>query len=226
MISLSTWFAVLLATAKQMPCAPMITAVLMPIDLAARGHQRPAGIARIERRVGLDDVLDHAARDASAASGRARRSRRRSRSIRSPADCRSRWRSGRGAASWNRRAARTPGCAPHRRAAARGRCRDRCRAGATSVVRPSVSDSRISLAPLTTCALVSTSPSGEMTTPEPMPPRPAWPLLSRVSTRTTAGPTVSATVDTVSRIGVEQRASPPCGSGGADVVSTGSGSSR
>ena len=31
MISLSTYCAVLLATAKQMPCAPMMTAVLMPI---------------------------------------------------------------------------------------------------------------------------------------------------------------------------------------------------
>ena len=31
MISLTTRFAVLLATAKQMPCAPMIMAVLMPM---------------------------------------------------------------------------------------------------------------------------------------------------------------------------------------------------
>ena len=31
----------------------------------------------------------------------------------------------------------------------------------------------MSRAPLTTCALVSVSPSGEMMTPEPVPPRPA-----------------------------------------------------
>ena len=34
-------------------------------DLAARRDQRAAGIAGIERGVGLDDVLDHAAGDAS-----------------------------------------------------------------------------------------------------------------------------------------------------------------
>ena len=67
-----------------------------------------------------------------------------------------------------------------------------------SVVRPSVSDRRISRAPLTTWALVSVSPSGEMTTPEPVPPRGLPSTRSRVSTRTTAGPTVSTTDDTAS----------------------------
>ena len=64
--------------------------------LAARGHQRPAGIAGVERGVGLDHVLDHAAGGGAQASARARRSRRRSRSTRSRADCRSRSRDGRG----------------------------------------------------------------------------------------------------------------------------------
>ena len=49
------------ATAKQIPCAPMITAVLMPMTSPARRHQRAAGIARVERRVGLDHVVDQAA---------------------------------------------------------------------------------------------------------------------------------------------------------------------
>ena len=29
--------------------------------LAARGDERPAGVARVERRIGLDDIFDHAA---------------------------------------------------------------------------------------------------------------------------------------------------------------------
>ena len=61
----------------------------------------------------------------------------------------------------------------------------------------------MSLAPLTTWALVSDQPvrrdddaGADAAAAAPLP----W----RVSTRTTAGPTVSATVATVSRIGVEQ----------------------
>ena len=56
----STCSAVLAATEKQMPCAPMITAVLMPITSPARVDQRPAGVAGIERRIGLDHVADQA----------------------------------------------------------------------------------------------------------------------------------------------------------------------
>jgi hypothetical protein len=62
MISDSTNCAVLLATAKQIPCAPLMIGI--DADHFGRGrHQRPARIARIERRVGLDDVLDDAAVD-------------------------------------------------------------------------------------------------------------------------------------------------------------------
>ncbi len=60
-----------------------------------------------------------------------------------------------------------------------------------SITRPSASCSRSSFAPSTTWLLVSTSPSGAMITPEPMPP--GRPCALRTSTRTTAGPTLSAT---------------------------------
>ena len=49
------------AIAKQMPCAGRITAVLTPITSPARIDQRTAGVARVERRVGLDDVVEQAA---------------------------------------------------------------------------------------------------------------------------------------------------------------------
>ena len=52
--------------------------------LAARGDQRPAGIAGVERRVGLDHVLDQPAGAGAQATGRAPRSRRRSRSNSKP----------------------------------------------------------------------------------------------------------------------------------------------
>ena len=41
-------------------------------DLARGGDQRPAGIAGVERRVGLDDAVDQPARAGAQASGRAR----------------------------------------------------------------------------------------------------------------------------------------------------------
>jgi hypothetical protein len=59
------------------------------------------------------------------------------------------------------------------------------------MTRPSASINRTSLAPSTTWLLVSTRPSGAIVTPEPTPR--GWPLAPCVSTRSTAGPTLSAT---------------------------------
>jgi hypothetical protein len=60
---------------------------------------------------------------------------------------------------------------------------------------PSGNDSRTRAALPTTCELVSTSPSLAMTTPDPVPPPGSLPSASR-STRTTAGPTRSTTETT------------------------------
>ena len=51
-----------MAMAKQMPCAGAMIAVLTPITSPCDGDQRPAGVARVERRVGLDHVVDQRAR--------------------------------------------------------------------------------------------------------------------------------------------------------------------
>ena len=57
----------------------------------------------------------------------------------------------------------------------------------------------------TTWLLVKTSPSGEITIPEPRPPRWRAPgVLSLVSTRTTAGPNAFGHADDGIRIGIEQ----------------------
>ncbi len=62
------------------------------------------------------------------------------------------------------------------------------------MIMPSVSRSLICFDDPTTWLLVSTNPSGEMTIPEPSPPRPRAPgAVEPVSTRTTAGPTRSVT---------------------------------
>ena len=73
-------------------------------DAAMPVRERAAGVARVERRVGLDHVVDDAADRGSAASGRGPRRRRPSPSRRSRADCRSRRRAGRPAAAPRRRA--------------------------------------------------------------------------------------------------------------------------
>ena len=106
-------------------------------DLAARGHQRPAGIAGIERGVGLDHVLDQPAA-ARAASGRAPRPRRRSPSISKPSGLPI------ATTSWPRLSRfESPNAAlsdrVRNRRAAPGRCQDRCRGCAASITRPSAS---------------------------------------------------------------------------------------
>ena len=68
-----------------------------------------------------------------------------------------------------------------------------------SVTPPSLSRILICFDEPTTWLLVSTSPSGEMTIPEPSPPRcRASGRVATVSTRTTAGPTRSVTPITAS----------------------------
>ena len=64
-----------------------------------------------------------------------------------------------------------------------------------SMTRPSASCTRTSLAPSTTCELVSTRPSGEMITPDPDAPG-ASPARCGPQRARTAGPTTSATVVT------------------------------
>ena len=61
-----------------------------PDQLPCRGGERTARAARVERRVGLDHVLDRPAQSGSAGCGRARTRRRPSPSPRSPAEPRSR----------------------------------------------------------------------------------------------------------------------------------------
>ena len=188
----STKAAVLEATAKQMPCAPMMTAVLMPTTSPARGDQRAAGIAGVQRRIGLDQVLDQPPalpaqraaerRDHAGGDGR----------LRSRADCRSPPPAGRACSAWEL-PSRAPAASPdRRRAAAPGRCRDRRRARARSGGGRRRRDLHCAAAPSTTWLLVRTRPSGETMTPEPTPPRRGRCGLARF-TRTTAGPTASAT---------------------------------
>src|SRR5271166_3333590 len=53
----STYCAVFAAMAKQIPCAPRMIAVLIPTT----SPREAAGIPRIERGVGLDQVVDQPA---------------------------------------------------------------------------------------------------------------------------------------------------------------------
>src|SRR5262245_10302757 len=196
-ISPSTCCAVLLATAKQMPCAPMMTAVLMPITsprddtsgppelpgLSAASVwirssiMRPV-VARNERpSAGMPPTGTGAPRPGGLPMALASCPRR------SPFELPSSAKASERAASARSSARSVSGSMPSSRA---------------SVVRPSVSVRRMSCAPLTTWALVSTSPSGEITTPEPVPPRSLLRPEPPRSTRTTAGPTVSTTDDTAS----------------------------
>ena len=57
-----THFAVLIPVAKQIDCACGIIAVLTPITRPRGIDQRTAGIPRIERGIGLDDIVHEPAR--------------------------------------------------------------------------------------------------------------------------------------------------------------------
>ena len=61
--------AALIGTARPSPIPA--TAVLMPTTRPAAVGERAAGVARVQRRVGLDDVLDEPARPAVARGERA-----------------------------------------------------------------------------------------------------------------------------------------------------------
>ena len=140
------------------------TAVLMPDDAAAPVDERAAGVARVERRVGLDHVVDDAHRAARA--GRQRAAER--------GDDAGGHRAGEAVRVADRddeladaqRAPRrraAPGRAPaRRRAARRGRRAGRRRRLRSVSSRPSVNDAADARggAPSTTCAEVSRKPSG------------------------------------------------------------------
>ena len=184
------------ATEKQMPCAPMITAVLMPITSPAELTSGPAGVARIERGVGLDHVADQAAvlgpqraadgADDAGGDGRLEAER----VADGDGDL------ARRARSWNWRGVPPARSRASRRAARQGRCRGRGPAARAPNLRPSDSDTVISLAPSMTWLLVRISPSGETTTPEPVPSAAAPVAHAGDRTCTTDGATVSTTSTT------------------------------
>jgi hypothetical protein len=185
---------VLLATAKQMPCAPAITAVLMPITSPREDTSGPPELPGLSAAsVWITSSISRPVRA---------RNERPSAEI-TPVVTVDSKPSGLpiATASWPRRKRlESPSVAAGRLRTAPARSSARSVSGSSpssraSMLRPSGSVSRNSRAPSTTWLLVSTSPSGEMTTPEPTPPRP--PALAR-STRTTAGPTRSATAMTAS----------------------------
>ena len=86
--------AVLLGIAKQMPCAGRMIAVLTPITSPRRVDQRSAGVAGIERRVGLDDVVDQPPGARAERAAERAHDARRSRCSGSRTGCRSRPRAG------------------------------------------------------------------------------------------------------------------------------------
>ncbi len=93
-----------------MPCAPMMMAVLMPITSPCEATSGPPELPGLSAASVWIDVLDQAAGSGAQRTAERARSRRRSRSIQSRADCRSRPRAGRAAAPWNRRALPTADC--------------------------------------------------------------------------------------------------------------------
>ena len=144
-----------------------------PDHPAARVGERAAGVARVERGVGLDHVLDHPA-GAAAAGGQGPAERadhaRRSPSRPARAGCPPPPPAGRRPA--RRRCPGAPARAarrPARRAARPGPTAGRRRPRATSTWRPSTKSARPRRAEPTTCALVTRTPSPGTTTAEPLP---------------------------------------------------------
>ena len=191
MSSDTTKLAVLLATAKQMPCAPMMTAVLMPItwpeDATSGPPELPglraasvwitSSISRPDfaRRLRPSAETTPAVTVDSKPSGlpMAMAIWPRFSSLESP-------RAAKGSQSplARSKARSVSGSSPITRA---------------SMGRPSDPVSLASRAPCITWLLVSSNPSGEMMTPDPIPaPRPD----TCGSTRTTAGPMRSTTAVT------------------------------
>ena len=179
-----------------MPCAPLIMAVLMPTTSPARRHQRPAGVAGIERGVGLDDVVDQPAAEAA-------RSERPSADT-TPAVTVDSKPSGLPIAttSWPRLQPRGCRRARGRRRAGRQLGAQQRQVGVGIVAQharlagAAVGEgSRTRARAADHVLLVSTSPSPAMTTPEPGAAG-GLPSVGRRSTRTTAGPTRSTTETT------------------------------
>ena len=140
-------------------------------DLAGRRDERPAGVAGVERRVGLDDVVHQPSRS------RAQRSAERAddagrdgmvEAVRIADGDRDLTRRGRAS---NRRAGPTAG-ASRRPAGRRDRCRRRApiRSARDANGRPAAAR-RSPIRASTTWLLVRTKPSGVKTTPEPPPRR-------------------------------------------------------
>ena len=192
-IWVSTCWAVLEATEKQMPCAPMMTAVLTPITSARELTSGPPELpgfsaasvwmtspirrpfwARSERPTALTMpavTVDSKPNGLPMAT----------------ATC-----PGRTFLELPRRAAGSRSLVSARSTAMSvSGSRPRMRAGTW---RPSFSDRSIAVAPSTTWLLVSTRPSGERIVPEPEPCAP-W-RVPRTRTCTTDGETASTTLTT------------------------------
>ena len=185
----------LLATAKQMPWAPAITAVLMPMTSPREDTSGPPELPGLSAAsVWITSSISRPVLE---------RSDRPSADT-TPAVTVDSKPSGLPIAttSWPRRSPlELPSRAAGRETSSMMRSKARSVCGSSPstralTVRVSASASRTVEAPWTTWLLVSTRPSGEITTPEPVPPRWRFSRSGGVSTRTTAGPTRSTTSTT------------------------------
>ena len=140
-------------------------------DLAARGDQRAARIAGIERGVGLDDVVDQAARSRAQRAAERRHDAGRHRRFEAEriadGDHELAALEQLGVAE-RRRRQRQRASTRNERKIGIGIVADHARLEPPAVDR---ADTRRCAAPPTTWLLVSTRPSGATTTPEPEPPR-------------------------------------------------------
>ena len=164
-----------------------------PDDAARRVGERAAGVAGVERGVGLDDVLDHPARPPAAGGQRAGPSALTTPAVTEPARP-----SGLPTATTSCPTTSGPRCPPApatagrpagRRAAPRGRTAGRRPPRAPAACTPSRKSARPRRASATTCAFVTSTPSPGTTTAEPL-PRP-------IRTAATRGVTSAATALTV-----------------------------
>ena len=164
------------------------TAVLTPDHAARAVGEHAAAVAGIERRIGLDHLVDHPTRLRWAASGRAptRCPRSRSRPVR--AGCRAPRRAARRAAGSRRPVAPEPAPRPRAFSTARSLSGSRPTTSAMTSL-PSEKAASARSAPSTTCALVSRNPSASMTLALPAP----CPRGERTRRLATLGSTDSAT---------------------------------
>ncbi len=197
MNSLTTKLAVLLATAKQMPWAPAIIAVLMPTTSPREETSGPPELPGLSAASVW--ITSSISRPVAARSDRPSADT-------TPAVTVDSKPSGLPIAttSWPRRSAlgvaepcRRQGAVGRRCAARRGRCRDRRPARAPRRCAPSASASRTRGGAARRRGCWSgPGRRARSTTPEPVPPRWRFSRSGGVSTRTTAGPTRSTTSTT------------------------------